>query len=131
MPVFATPPQSAEVVAMLCVKCFVKMEKTFNFYMEEVNRKQMPVGSTEPVWKLQQQLPGVSDTGIHCKEGVAPWIQGKLWANTGGMTGEAALAKQGAAATFLAELKWTRRKDAVHSESSAVMKPGSLECDAQ
>lgn len=136
-PVFSTPPPSAKVIAMLCDKYFVKMEKNIQFLYGRSEQKTnaswqqfVAPESTEPYGNSSRSSPEWVTRALTA-EGVAPWVQGKLWANTGGITAEAASAKQGAAAAFLAELKCIRRKGRCPQCISAVMKPGFLQYDAQ
>lgn len=39
---FAVAPQTAKVMATMLDKCLVKMEKAFNSWVEDMNRKRIP-----------------------------------------------------------------------------------------
>ena len=43
---FAVVPQTAKVTARVHDKCLVKMEKALNLWMEDVNRKCVPIDGT-------------------------------------------------------------------------------------
>lgn len=43
---FSVTPQIAEIMATVCDKCLVKLEKALNLWVENMNRKRVPTDGT-------------------------------------------------------------------------------------
>uniref|UniRef100_A0A8D0Q0H0 General transcription factor II-I n=4 Tax=Sus scrofa TaxID=9823 RepID=A0A8D0Q0H0_PIG len=114
---FAVAPQTAKVTATVRDKCMVKMEEALNLWVEDMNRKCVPIDSNV---LRQKALSLYEDFSKGCPEAsdIKPFTASKGWLhrfrNRFGMknikmTGKTAPAKEEAAPTFPAELKLTEK----------------------
>ena len=109
---FAVAPQTAKVTATVRDKCLVKMEKALSLWVEDMNRKCVPVDSTVLRQKALSLYEDFSK-GSSERSDTKPFTASKGWLhrfrNRFGLrnvkTAEAVPAVGEAAATFPAELK--------------------------
>ncbi|KAM5262115.1 general transcription factor II-I isoform 5-T5 [Hipposideros larvatus] len=110
---FAVAPQTAKVTATVRDKCLVKMEKALSLWVEDMNRKHVPVDSTVLRQKALSLYEDFSN-GSSERNDTKPFTASKGWLhrfrNRFGLrnvkiTAEAASADEEAAVTFPAELK--------------------------
>nr|XP_044609836.1 tigger transposable element-derived protein 1-like [Equus asinus] len=117
---FAVAPQTAKFTATVCDKCLVKMEKALSLWVEDMNRKCVPIHGN---MLRQKALSLYKDFSNSKKSDTKPFTASKGWLhrfrNRFGLknikiTGEAVSADEEAAATFPTELKKLIKEKGYH-----------------
>ena len=136
---FAAPPQTAKVTATLCDKCLVKMEKAWDWWVEDMNRKCVLTGSKvlgQKASSLYQDFskgsPEISDTKAFTASKV--WLhrfRNRFGLKNIKITGVAASASEEAAATFLTELKRLIKEKGCHTKQVFNYNEAPLKEDTQ
>lgn len=117
---FAVAPQTAKVTATVRDKCLVKMEKALNLWVEDMNRKRVPIDSNmlrQKALSLYEDFSKGSPETINAK----PFSASKGWLhrfrNRFGLkktSAESVSANEEAAAKFPAELKMLIKEKGYH-----------------
>ena len=110
---FAVAPQTAKVTATVRDKCIVKMEEALNLWVEDMNRKRVPIDSNVLRQKalslyedFSQGSPETGDTKpFTASKGWLHRFRNRFGLKNIKITGKAVSAKEEAAATLPAELK--------------------------
>ncbi|XP_023393259.1 general transcription factor II-I [Pteropus vampyrus] len=120
---FAVAPQTAKVTATVRDKCLVKMEKALSLWVEDMNRKCVPVDGSmlrQKALSLYEDFKGSSE-----RNDTKPFTASKGWLhrfrNRFGLrnikiTAEAASADEEATATFPAELKKLIKEEGIMAQ---------------